>query len=48
MKPTYTEFYEHCKMWYCMGCEEKGDFEEGCEECPVGEVALDPPEKEYC
>lgn len=46
MKPTQSEFYEHCKMFFCMGCTDKGESEEGCETCPVGDVPLDPPDRD--
>jgi len=43
-QPTQSEFYEHCRMFFCMGCEDKGEDEEGCEYCPVSDVPLDPEE----
>jgi len=45
-KPTQTELYAHLRMFFCVGCKERGDDEVGCEDCPVAEIPLDPPEKE--
>ena len=41
MKPTQAELYEYLHMFYCMGCADRGDDEEGCNDCPVGDIPLE-------
>lgn len=38
MKPTYSELQDYLTREFCVGCEDRGEDDEGCESCPVGNV----------